>query len=292
MPRRFRSINGGAAPAAAAGPSQARRTQNSRRRRPRNPDRERVQKFVKTLTEKFASNGGNIDMPPGITNQNTVIDNIIRNGVPQALSHAKHGWTHDEYEFVRCAQDWQHAIVAAYLGRTEMACRLKRNHLSEVRRGPTQQDTEVTQNDPLQHPPSGSSDSVRAPASPGPSPGDSYGASGRRRSSATFDQLWQTPFTAMWTWRDFSPAPAEPATRTTLDMQAAAIKDSAPASHAIVGFRGLNILADAAAAVEQNRAVSRPPYQYAVSVMGHDVGDCEVEEQEAEAPEDEEHGVD
>lgn len=266
MPRKFTSVNGRTARAAVAGPSHVRRTQKKVRKAPQQPDFETMQKFVIALREGFANNGGNVDIPCGITDQNSVIANIVRDGVPEALSNVGNAWTDDEYDFIWFTQEWQHGRIAAYLGRTEQACRLIRTRLKKIR-SPTQQDTEDTQDEPLQNPPavssasSASSDSSASSATSAPS-----GAPDSSVAIQRSDQLYQMPIVALTRFRAFPLAPMEPATSTTLDVQAAATRDSAPASN-VISESGLNILASAAAQAEQRRA----PYQHALSVMEHDV---------------------
>lgn len=268
MPRNNRR----AAPAAVAGPSQA------TRRAPGEAKPEAVQRFIDALKASIARHNGNVDMPQGITSQNIVIAGIMSDGVPAALSREKRKWIVDEYDFIDSTQEWAHGKIAAYLGRSAQACRLARLRLlkkaREETRSPAQQDTEVAQNDSLQNPPTIAS----APSAPVNS------------SAATqrFDQLYRMPIRALASWRDFLPIPMEPATSTALDVQAAAVSNSAPASHVIMSESGLNILPSAAARVEQRLA----PYQHALSVMEHDVGHHEAEDHGAEDDEVEEHDVD
>lgn len=282
MPRKS-TLNGRAARVAGASPSQVTRTQKSGRKTPGNADPKEVQKFIDGLEASIARHNGNVDMPQGITIQNTVIARIIRDGVPEALSREKRKWIEDEYDLVRCTLTWPHGLIAAYLGRSAQACRLARLRLqrrarratraTRATRGSTQQDTEATQDEPPQDPPAVSSASAVSSVPSDPSdpsaPSASSASSGSPSLSATtqrFDQVYQMPIVTSANWRQFAPAPKEPGASTTLDKQAAAVKDSAPASHVISG-PGLDILASAAAQVEQNRA----PYQHALSVMGHDV---------------------
>ncbi|KAG9756326.1 hypothetical protein KCU73_g4979, partial [Aureobasidium melanogenum] len=274
MSQGFTALNGSAALAVEAGPSQVTQAQKKKRRSPKVADRERMQEAVKDLRESIARRGGDVDMPPNITIQNAVIARIVRDGVPEALSHEKWKWTHDEVTFIRHTVGWKHSVIAAYLGRTELACRVARTHELANKGGPTQQDTRVTQNAPLQ------------PPAPVAGPSRSAGPSDATQES---DQLDQISVEELPRWRSWSPrppigspcspesierqsvkpAPIEPATRTTLDMQAGAVRGSAPADHAIKAS-GLDMLADAAAEVE-GRASPLSPYQHTLAVMEHDV---------------------
>ncbi|KAG9516118.1 hypothetical protein KCV07_g6995, partial [Aureobasidium melanogenum] len=274
MSQGFTALNGSAALAVETGPSQVTQAQKKKRRSPKVADRERMQEAVKDLRESIARHGGDVDMPPNITIQNAVIARIIRDGVPEALSHEKWKWTHDEVTFIRHTVGWKHSVIAAYLGRTELACRVARTHERAKKGGQTQQDTRVTQNAPLQ------------PPAPVAGPSRSAGPSDATQES---DQLDQISMEELPRWRSWSPrppigspcspepierhsvkpAPIEPATRTTLDMQAGAVRGSAPADYAIKAS-GLDMLADAAAEVE-GRASPRSPYQHTLAVMEHDV---------------------
>lgn len=211
-----------------------------------------MQKKVEALKESLARDG-DLAMPQGITTQNAVIANILENGVPEAQSHERRSWTADEKNFVWHALDWDHGVIAAYLGRTELACRLRRHRVVKVKRSRTQRGTRATQNAALQLPApiAGPSRSIAAPD-----------------ASQEFEQLVQMSREELPRWRSWSPippvgspcdpehaerqnvrpAPMEPPTRTTLDMQAAATRGSAPANH-VTRASGLDILADAAAQV-------------------------------------------
>ncbi|KAG9562305.1 hypothetical protein KCU77_g3829, partial [Aureobasidium melanogenum] len=274
MSQGFTPLNGSAVPAMVASPSQVTQAPRDKRKSPKAADLKRMKEAVKDLKERIARNGGNVDMPPNITIQNAVIARIIRDGVPEALSHEKWKWTEDEDDFIRYTVGWKHSVIAAYLGRTELACRVARTRVLTNKRGQTQQDSRVTQNAPLQ------------PPAPVAGPSRSAGPFGATQNS---DQLDQISMEELPRWRSWSPrppigspcspepierqnvkpAPIEPATRTTLDMQAAAIRGSAPADHTIKAS-GLDMLADAAAEVER-RAPQRPPYQHALAVMEHEV---------------------
>ncbi|KAH0156167.1 hypothetical protein KCU67_g8421, partial [Aureobasidium melanogenum] len=274
MSQGFTALNGSAALAVETGPSQVTQAQKKKRRSPKVADRERMQEAVKDLRESIARHGGDVDMPPNITIQNAVIARIIRDGVPEALSHEKWKWTHDELTFIRHTVGWKHSVIAAYLGRTELACRVARTHELANKGGPTQQDTRVTQSAPLQ------------PPAPVAGPSRSAGPPDATQES---DQLDQISMEELPRWRSWSPRPPsgspcspepierqsvkprpiEPATRTTLDMQAGAVRGSAPADHAIKAS-GLDMLADAAAEVEE-RASPRSPYRHTLAVMEHDV---------------------
>ncbi|KAG9591454.1 hypothetical protein KCU77_g3858, partial [Aureobasidium melanogenum] len=275
MSQGFTALNGSAALAVVAGPSQVEEVPKVKRRSPKAADHERMQEAVKNLKESIARHGGKVAMPPNITIQNAVIARIIRDGVPEALSHEKWKWTHDEVAFIRHTVGWKHSVIAAYLGRTELACRVARTHVLANKGRPTQQDTRVTQNAPLQ------------PPAPFAGPSRSAGPSGATQESDQLDQISMEELPRWRSWSRRPPigspcspepverqsvklAPIEPATRTTLDMQAAAVRGSAPADHAIKAS-GLDILADAAAQVDQRRASSRPPYQHALAVTEHDV---------------------
>ncbi|KAG9840215.1 hypothetical protein KCU98_g4175, partial [Aureobasidium melanogenum] len=273
MSQGFTPLNGSAALAVVAGPSQVTQAQKGKRTAPTAPDLERMQRFVNVVKESVAQHGDNFERPHGITTQNAVIANIIEDGVPEALSHMGESWTDDEYDFVYHALDWRHGVVAAYLGRTELACRIVRSRMLKIR-GPTQQNTGVTQNAPLQLP------------APVAGPSRSAGPSGATQESEQLDQMSMEELSRWRSWpplppigspcssepierQNVKPPPIEPATRTTLELQAAAIRGSAPADHAIKAS-GLDILADAAAEVER-RALPRPPYEHALAVMEPDV---------------------
>lgn len=261
-----------------------------------------MKKFADDTSASIARKGGNVDMPPGITDQNEVIARIIRGGVPEAHSRQTEKWSNDEKDFVWCARKWKHSTIAAYLGRTEQASRLQRLHEADERRGgsrgSTQQDTQATQNDAQQLPSAVAGPSASSGPSGLPDPSSSSAATqelhqiaqmsigdlSRWRSGSTPPSIspWDSELVER---QDSKPVLMEPATRTTLDAQAAAIKDSAPASNAIMTFKpesGLDMLAIAAAQVGQGRASPCQPYDNALAVMGHDVGDHEMGDQEAE----------
>lgn len=217
-----------------------------------------MQKKVMALKESLARHG-DLERPQGIATQNAVIANIIENGVPEARSLEGRSWTADENDFVWHAVGWNQGVIAAYLGRTELACRLRRHRVVKERRGRTQRGTRVTQNAALQlpAPAAGPSRSVAAP-----------------EASQESEQLVQMSREELPRWRSWpplppigspcnsehaerqsvKPAPMEPPTITTLDMQAAATRGSAPANHA-TRASGLAILAEAAAQVAQADSV-------------------------------------
>ncbi|KAH0361248.1 hypothetical protein KCU65_g8833, partial [Aureobasidium melanogenum] len=231
MPRRFTPVNG------SAGPSQAPR---ARRRSPRATGLARMQEFVDALKESIAR-PGDLVRPDGIGPQNAVIANIIENGVPEAHSLEKRRWTADENNFVWHAHDWNQGIVAAYLGRSNQACRIRRCREIKRREALAQQGTGVMQNAALQP--------------PAPVAGSSRSAGPLQES----EQLVQMSREELPRWRSWPPlppigspchsgpaerqnvrpAPMEPPTRTTLDMQ--------DATRAF----GMDILAEAAAQVAQ-----------------------------------------
>ncbi|KAG9683806.1 hypothetical protein KCU95_g2077, partial [Aureobasidium melanogenum] len=243
MSQGFTPVNGGSA-------SQVEDAPRARRRSPKPKDLARMQKKVKALKESFARDG-DLAMPQGITTRNAVIANILENGVPEAQSHEKRSWTADEKDFVWHALDWDHGVIAAYLGRTELACRLRRHRVVKERRSRTQRGTRATQNAALQ---------LSAPAA---GPSRSIAAPGASQESEHLVQMSREELPRWRSWsplppigspcdpehserQNVKPAPMEPPAKTTFDMQAAATKGSAPANH-VTRASGLDILAEAAA---------------------------------------------
>ncbi|KAI5270155.1 hypothetical protein E4T47_06413 [Aureobasidium subglaciale] len=110
--------------------------EKSSKRRRRSPTYKKelpsLTRAIQKLEIQFLAAGSQIKVPPGLPDDNSVIVNIRKNGLPKVQSRQGTDYDDDELEFMICAagwvkgakSNWQHEDTAAYVGRTCQAVRV------------------------------------------------------------------------------------------------------------------------------------------------------------------------
>ncbi|KAI5203267.1 hypothetical protein AUEXF2481DRAFT_3952 [Aureobasidium subglaciale EXF-2481] len=87
---------------------------------------------IQKLKIQIMTAGGHVKVPPGLSDDNSMIVNIRKNGLPKVQSRQGTDYDDDELDFVICAagwvkgakSNWQHEVTAACVGRTCQAVRV------------------------------------------------------------------------------------------------------------------------------------------------------------------------